>query len=99
MNNDIRNALLDLFSVCLEVNGAGRYHARMEFAPHCEHLQVYVLPADTDYSDVMDRQYALYEDTYISRELGGSPKRVVKSLHALAGRVNEFLLPAQEEAA
>jgi len=99
MNNDIRNALLDLFSVCLEVNGAGRYHARMEFAPHCEHLQVYVLPADTDYSDVMDRQYKLYEDMYISRELGGNSRVVVANLKVLSDRVSEFLLPAQEEAA
>lgn len=99
MNNDIRNALLDLFSVCLEVNGAGRYHAHMAFAPHCDHVQVGILPADTNYRDTADRRHQLYEGMYISRELGGTPEEVVANLKALSDRVSEFLLPAQEEAA
>ena len=99
MNNDIRNALLDLFSVCLEVNGAGRHHAHMSFAPHCNHVQVGILPADTNYRDTADRRHKLYEGMYICRELGGTPEEVVAHLKALSDRVSEFLLPAQEEAA
>lgn len=98
MNQDIQNALLDLFSACLEVNGAGRYHAHMSYAAHVNSVTVYVLPADTNYL-APERDHKLSEDVYICRNMGGKPKAVVANLNDLAGRVSEFLLPAHEEAA
>ncbi len=99
MNNDIRNALLDLFSVCLEVNGAGRWHVHMGYSGHVDNVHIHILPAPTKYLHGGDQEYALYEDFYICRILGGTPKRVVKKINALAAKVNEFLQPAKEEAA
>lgn len=99
MNNDIRNALLDLFSVCLEVTGAGRYHAHMDFSAHTDSVTVYVLPASTNYQDTSARTYLLDKDIYVSRHLGGTDQQIVANLKALSDRVSEFLLPAQEEAA
>ncbi|MCG6540214.1 hypothetical protein MCB86_09015 [Pseudomonas sp. KSR10] len=98
MNQDIQNALLGLFSVCLEVNGAGRLNAHMSYSPHVNCVAVYVLPADTEYQ-LADRDYRLNEDVYICRNLGGTPQQIVANLNALAGKVREFLLPAHEEAA
>jgi len=99
MNQDIQRALLELFSACLEVTGAGRYHAHMDYSAHVNCVTVYVLPADTDYQDTSARTYLLDEDVYVSRHLGGTDKQIVANLEALAGRVGEFLLPAQEDAA
>ncbi len=98
MNNDIRNALLDLFSVCLEVNGAGRYHAHMSYSGHIDGVHAYVVPATTDYSD-HSYTYTIEDRVYLCEEHGGTPEEVVANLKALSGRVSEFLLPAQEEAA
>jgi hypothetical protein len=98
MNQDIQKALLDLFSVCLEVSGAGRFHAHISYSPHVNCVTVYVLPADTEYQSA-NRDFRLNEDVYICRNLGGKPKEIVANLNDLAGRVNEFLLPAHEEAA
>ncbi|MGA4640581.1 hypothetical protein ACQKC8_12500 [Stutzerimonas stutzeri] len=98
MNNDIRNALLDLFSVCLEVNGAGQYHAHMSYSAHINSVHVYVVPAATDYGD-HSYTYTMEGRAYLDDELGGKPDEVVANLKALSDRVSEFLLPAQEEAA
>ena len=98
MNNDIRNALLDLFSVCLEVTGAGRYHAHMSYSAHINGVYVYVVPAATDYTDT-SYTYTMEGQTYLGAEFGGTPEEVVANLKALSDRVSEFLLPAQEEAA
>ncbi len=98
MNNDIRNALLDLFSVCLEVNGAGQWNAHMNYSAHTEGVNVYVLPADNDYQ-AKGYEYTLWHEVWVSEEHGGKPEEVVANLKALSDRVSEFLLPAQEEAA
>jgi len=98
MNNDIRNALLDLFSVCLEVNGAGRFHAHMSYSGHINGVHVYVAPAETDYGD-HSYTYTMEGLAYLDDELGGTPAEVLASLKALSDRVSELLLPAQGEAA
>lgn len=98
MNQNIQRALLDLFSVCLEVTSAGRFHAHMDYSPHVNCVTVYVLPADTKYQSA-ERDHKLHEDVYICRNLGGTPRQIVSNLNALAGHVNEFLLPEHEEAA
>lgn len=98
MNQDIQRALLDLFSVCLEVTGGGRWHAHMDYSAHVDCVTVYVLPAATNYRSA-ERDHKLSEDIYICRGLGGTPEQVVANINALAGRVSEFLLPTQEKAA
>jgi len=98
MNQDIQRALLDLFSVCLEVSGAGHHHAHMDYSAHVNCVTVYVLPAVTEYQSP-ERDHKLSEDIYICRGLGGTDQQIVANLKALSDRVSEFLLPAQEEAA
>lgn len=98
MNEDIRNALLDLFSVCLDVTGSGRWHAHMDYSAHVDCVTVYVLPAATNYRS-SERDHRINEDVYICRNLGGSDEQIVANLTALTDRVSEFLLPAQEAAA
>lgn len=98
MNADIRNALLDLFSVCLEVNGARQWNAHMNYSAHTEGVNVYVLPADTDYQ-AQGYEYTLWHEVWVSEDHGGTPAKVVANINALANRVSEFLLPAQEGAA
>ena len=99
MNNDIRNALLDLFSACLEVNGAGYWHAHMGYSGHVDKVHVNIVPATTLYAEGSDYEYELYEDVYICRTLGGTPEQVAANIAELAAKVNEFLQPAKEEAA
>jgi len=98
MNNDIRNALLDLFSVCLEVNGAGRYHAHMSYAGHADCVTVYVLPADTDYQ-AKGYEHSFWHDVYVDEQDFRPSTLIVSNITELTGKVSEFLLPAQGEAA
>lgn len=98
MKQEIQRALLDLFSICLEVTSAGRFHAHMDYSPHVNCVTVYVLPATTNYRGP-ERDHKLQEDVYICRNLGGTPRQIVSNIDALAARVNEFLQPAHEVAA
>ncbi|GEM_PF-725634 len=99
MNQDIQRALLDLFSVCLEVTGAGRYDAHMQYSAHTDSVHVYVLPAATNYQDTSDREYRLDESMYISGVLAGTTKQALARIKALTSQVSEFLSTQQEEAA
>jgi hypothetical protein len=99
MNQDIQKALLDLFSVCLELTSAGRLNAHMTYSPHVNAVQVYVLPGSTNYSNTADRNYLLDETVYLSGSLAGTEEEVIGKLRALADRVSGLQLPAQEVAA
>jgi hypothetical protein len=98
MNNDIRNALLDLFSVCLEVNGAGRFHAHMTYSAHVDSVTVYVLPADTNYQ-ARGYEHSFWHDVYLNDGYGRASAQIVSNIAELAAKVGEFLLPATEAAA
>lgn len=98
MNQDIQTALLDLFSVCLEVTGAGRYHAHMSYGGHVDCVTVYVLPADTDYQ-AKDYEHSFWHDVYVEEQDFIPSTLIVSNITELTGKVREFLLPEQEEAA
>lgn len=82
----MKKALMDLFSVCLDVTADGRYHAHMTYSAHVEGVNVYVLPSDTDYQSKYE--YSLYESAYAE-----------DAIKKLTDLVADFLFPVREEVA
>jgi hypothetical protein len=51
MNDQIRAAVERLFSACLEVTAAGRFHAFCDYQAHVARVQVRLYPASSIYTE------------------------------------------------
>lgn len=95
MNDAIREAVERLFSTCLDVTLAGKFHAHMRYSAHCGAVNVSVYPASTPYHMGDGRVPLVDAWIYIHDErcMDGDE---VHQINALIDQLNGYL---QEQAA
>ncbi len=90
MNQSIREAVELLFSTCLAVTLAGKYHAHMRYAAHCGAVSVTLYRENTPYKDGDGRRPLVDAWIHIHEERCTKGNEF-EQLNALIDQLNGYL--------
>lgn len=100
MNDDIRAAVERLFSACLDVTAAGKYHAFCDYQAHVDWLEVMVYPAGIDYQGELATHRLMNSRIAIDGWGVESPADIARTLQQLKETTDRlYALAAMEVAA
>lgn len=95
MDQKVQEAVEVLFSTCLEVTMAGKYHAAIGFSAHTNAVNVSVFGSDTVYDGKHADKALLREIIYLDGLGIAGAGVVTKKLHELTNKLDSYLLETE----